>query len=102
MCKNDILQYNNFFTFQVITLIKDYKIINKDITNCIQGSSQQIIIVSRTWTVQIDSFVSNFIESPYTCIGSFTEAAAYNRVHGRMLIRHSDKKQNEVLGKHFK
>ncbi|XP_058799139.1 putative ATP-dependent RNA helicase TDRD12 [Phymastichus coffea] len=83
---------------EVISLIKDYKIINKDFNGCIQGGLPQTIIVSRTWTNEIDSFVSNFVENSYTCIGSFTEAAAYNGVQGRMLIRHSDKKKNEVLG----
>ena len=64
----------------------------------IQGGSTQIIINGQTWTERVHSFINTYIENPHICISSFVEAAAFNNVQGRMLIRHSDQKKHEVLG----
>lgn len=62
-----------------------------------QSESVQIIVAAQYWTDKIRLFVDKFMEDPYTCIGSFVEAAAFCRVKGRMLIRHSNNKKEEVL-----
>ncbi|OXU31874.1 hypothetical protein TSAR_010154 [Trichomalopsis sarcophagae] len=87
---------DKYFT-ELITLIRKYKIINKEKKNGFQNGSVQIIAAAHNWTHKIKLFVEKFMEDPYICIGSFVEAAAFSRVKGRMLIRHSEKKKEEVL-----
>ncbi|XP_014224868.1 putative ATP-dependent RNA helicase TDRD12 [Trichogramma pretiosum] len=81
---------------QVLLLIQKYKIIFKN-KSVIESETTQVICVSRTWTLQIGDFIHKFMVSPYICIGSYIEAASFSRVQGRMLIRLSSKKNEEVL-----
>ena len=57
----------------------------------------QTIISGQTWTERVRSFINTYIENPHICISSFIEAAAFNKVQGRMLIRHYDEKKCDVL-----
>lgn len=59
--------------------------------------SLQMIAVGEQWTKGLSYFMDKFTVYPFVCIGSYLEAAAFNRVQVKLFILRMEDKHAKIL-----